>query len=189
MLLYTTNKLYLRARLSHETQIKNIITQLVQLDTPSEYITDLTSYTSFSQDPSTVLPLQVGTIEQLKLKVAERVKLSWDSILAVRGSTLNSNSNLLMMLQKNPFAYTYSHHVLRLGIQYLMGRLPFRYWDQKTLCRHCMQPYDSLDHLKYECTNNILNLDRDSINNTFQNKIDLEIFDLLKKLKSLTLVA
>ena len=186
---YNAKELHCKARLSLENQVTSIITQLRELDTPESYILDLKNNTSLANPHQCYIALEYSDTDSLKAATRIRIQKMWNNNEATRGSQLNANSNLLKLLRKNPYSYTYSHHVLRLGIQFLSGKLPFRYWDTGTICCLCKQPYESLDHFKYECTNNQFNLSRNKLNNVFRHGTDKQIFDVLKMLKKATIGA
>ena len=189
---YSADELYLKSRISHENQIRKITVALEQIDTPAEYIEILKRNTSFAVNDEDIVDLEVESIEDLKLRSQNRLDIMWNANPAIRSCNIKTDSNLMILLRKNRFTYTYTHHVLRLGVQYLMGKLPFRFWNEKklcTVCSLCLQPYDSLDHFYYECTNNKHNLNREKINHVFKVGNEKEIFDLLKLLKKVTVVS
>ena len=84
--------------------------------------------------------------------IKKRLTEMWDSNEAKRGSRLNANSALMKMLTWRKFTY-------RLGVQFLVGQLPFRSHADCTLCE---KPYDSLMHLELKCNNNTMNISEES---------------------------
>ena len=180
---YNTNELYLRARISHEQQIKSIVLQLEQLDTPVQYINTLKQDTSMAGTITDYTPLEVDTVENLKKMVDKRLEDMWNSNPSARGGYFKTDSAIMKLLTKHKYTYTYSHHVLRLGVQFMMGNLPFRNWKSGTACNWCKQPYESLDHFDFEC---YVDINRKSIYQTLENGNDKQIFDLLKSLKNCT---
>eukprot|EP00834_Sanchytrium_tribonematis_P002153 NODE_61_length_26588_cov_1.146778.p1 type:complete len:1075 gc:universal NODE_61_length_26588_cov_1.146778:9135-5911(-) len=183
-----SNELYNKNRISLETQLRNCIYQL-QSDprTPLNYIEILKFNTSFCETVDGYTPLSANTLEELQLTVEERLQDMWDENRANRGSKLKTTSNLLILLKKNRYNYTYSHSTLKLGVLFLMGRMPFRGNDEyRAICEYCEQPFDSTAHFEEVCLVENTDLATSNIYNTFKNGSETEIFDLLKKLKKST---
>eukprot|EP00834_Sanchytrium_tribonematis_P006058 NODE_415_length_7892_cov_0.421917.p1 type:complete len:726 gc:universal NODE_415_length_7892_cov_0.421917:6738-4561(-) len=180
---HNADELYSKARISSENQIYNVIKQLQNedLETPDIYIDLLKCNTSISNNINEYEPLVHETREELDAAVEERLVEMWDSNEAKRATNLPISSTLLQLLLKNKYFYNYTHHVLRLGVKFLMGHFPIK----KGICKMCMQPFDSLFHFEGECTNNYKHWDEMYIYNILKSGTEDQIFDLLKSLKNI----
>eukprot|EP00834_Sanchytrium_tribonematis_P004596 NODE_236_length_11993_cov_1.471078.p2 type:complete len:825 gc:universal NODE_236_length_11993_cov_1.471078:7666-10140(+) len=184
------NELYHKSRIQLESQIKNIIEQLRNINTPVWYINTLKANTeqANTEQANSIFqycPLFFNTSKDVDDSKRIRLEHEWNNNLAKRGSQLNTNSNLIKLLKKQKFTYIYSHHILRLGVRFMMGDLPFRI---DAGCELCWQPYeDGLQHFELDCTDyRRVDYLETRIYNTFKNGTENEIFDILKKLKSVT---